>query len=335
MNEQNPTPPVAKSNGLLILLAAILAIIAAAVIYLIWLQQNPNSQNASVNNTLQKQLDQQNDLFRAQQVQLDQLKKKLESRSQNASLAQISYLVNIANLNLIAGHDASSAEKLLKLALEKVLLTNDAAQSELKKSLESDIARLTAMASFNVESIILELDNINQRIQTLSVLPNLVFKPAQNNVQDEKLPWYKRFLYSLAGLKDLVVIRHVGGTAIPLLSPQEEVFLKENIQVKLQQAQWAVIHQKPLIFQRNLKNVEIWLKKYFHNPKDIQPLLDSLAKLQAINVRPDFPGLDNTLKILSQLKENVSAAPVPAPQNPMPPKAPIKKVEPTTSGVAI
>ncbi len=325
-----PEPVASKSQWPFFIIALILAIIALGLGYLIWEQKNQPTQaatNSVALEAVQTKLAEQDASLHILQAQLDQLQQKSRNSSENSVLRQVVYLVNLANLNLIAGHDVENAQQLLKMAMEKVAQQNNPGLSELQKSLESDYARLTAMASFNVESVILELDNINKRIQSTSLMPNLEFKAADEQKSaaktTEKLPWYKRLLNSVSGLKDLFIIRHVGANSIPLVSPQEEVFLKENISIKMMQVQWAVIHQKPLIFQRSLKDVEVWLKKYFHNPQSVQSILDSLTKLQSLNVRPDFPGLDNTLKILSDLK-----------QNPIPDKV-LKPLGPKTMGPVI
>lgn len=325
MEEHNQTPAPSKPTwpfSSIFFMVVILAIIAAALSYLVWQQRNLSQQtpkNSAEFEALQKQVLQQGELLRSQQMQFNQWQKKMLERSENSTLAEVSYLVQLANLNLIAGHDAESAKNLLKMAMEKVALKNDPAFSELQKSLESDVSRLSAIASFNIENTLIELGNVNQQIQALSIMPNLAFKPASSNAPVEKVaePWYKRFLQSFSGLKDLFVIRHVGANAIPLVSPGEEVYLKENIQNKLMLAQWAVIHQKPLIYQGNLKEVQAWLNLYFHNPKKTQPILAALLKLQGLNVRPDFPGLEATLKLLSQLKQNTSRPEV-MPRTPLP-----------------
>lgn len=340
MEEQNQSPGVLKPTRfpLIFFMVFILVVIACALSYLVWQEKtraSPALSDSAEFVALQKQVRQQAEVLHSQQIQLNQLQKKGSDRAEMRSLAEVSYLVNLANLNLIAGHDAENAKSLLKMAMEKVALKNNPALAELQKSLESDVSRLSAMASFNIEGTLLELDNINQQIQALSIMPNLEFKAPTSNseVQKtvEKLPWYKRLLNSLSGLKDLFVIRHVGANAIPLVSPREEVYLKENIQIKLMQAQWAVIHQKPLVYEKNLQEVARWLKTYFHNPKNIQPILERLLKLQALNVRPDFRGVENSLKILSQLKQSVppsESMPVAPPPSPVSP--PLKLQEPAS-----
>jgi uroporphyrin-3 C-methyltransferase len=268
--------------------------------------------------------------------------KKSTERSQDLDLSQVRHLIHLANVNLTLGRDLESTQILLKLALEKMTLQNNPILLPLQKSLESDLGRLSAMASFNIESVILELDNINQRIQSTSIMPNLAFKPATVNPAapkpDEK--WYKRVLNSLSGLKELFIIRHVDQNVAPLISPQDERFLKENIQTKMLQAEWAVINQKPLIYQRSLKDVSTWVKQYFHDPKNVQPIMDSLAKLQSLNVKPNYPGLENSLRMLAALGQTpnpldkkLPPAPVETPKIPSGNAVPEKA--PGVSGVAI
>lgn len=299
-----PNTKLPISNGPIFLLIGVLLIIASAVLYLVWLQRGAILQSPRGFESLQQELVQQGESLRAQQAQISDLQRKWREEEQNSDLNQIAYLVKMANLNLLAGQDVNAAQQILKMAMQKAANLKDPIYADLKKSLEADFARLSSMSSFNPEAIILALEDINQRIQLLPTVPNVEFKANAEKKSEDTLPWYKRFLNSLAGLKDLFIIRHVGSHSPLLIRPQEEIFLKENIQTKIMQAEWAVLHQRPLIYERNLKDVENWLKQYFHDPKNIQPILISLSKLQAFNVRPNFSGLDNSLRIINELKQS-------------------------------
>lgn len=315
--EQNtPTPPEEKSPALakralvFSMIALIIALIAGAVVYLTWQQQSnlqSNLQDKRVQSqaqitALQEQVSNQQKQMASLQLTLNNLQKQTVMSKQYQQLSQIAYLVNLANLNLSIGHDPKSAEIILNTSLQKIAELNDPALFTIKKSLNDDLVAIKKAQIVNPEDLVLRIDALNQKILALTILPDMQLKAPGDTAQtDKNLPWYKRFWQGLANLKDLFVIRKLDKPIAPLISPQQEAFLKQNIQTKLMLAEWAVLHQQPQLYQNSLNTVKSWLNDYFHDPKTTAEAQQEIAALLQLNVKPTLPDLSNSLSLISQM----------------------------------
>lgn len=316
---KTPVNPLAKSAAaakranLMAALAIIIAVIAIVISVLIW-QQTTGFHGGIQNqiNMLNKKVDNASDDTKKQQKHIEMIQNNLNqvldlSKNQNRQLAlsEATYLINLANIHLNVGHDIASAEKLLQLAYDHLDQIDDPSFFNLKAALNKDIAKLKSMSKTDVSALILKIESLNTQIQQLSILPEkfhtdpntLMPKPSTNV---DSLPWYKKFLHDLSGLKQLVIIRHENAPISPLLSAQQQLFLKENIQFKLLQTEWAIINQQQELYNDNLHQVKSWLTEYFHDNKKIPQITAQIDTLLSINIKPELPSIADTLKTLHE-----------------------------------
>lgn len=61
------------------------------------------------------------------------------------------------------------------------------------------------------------------------------------------------------------VVKHSkpGDTAIPLMTPDAQVFLRTNLQLQLQTARLALLRGEPAAFTQSLDDATRWLRQYF------------------------------------------------------------------------
>lgn len=361
---KTPVNPLAKSAAaakranLFAGLAIIIAVIAIVISVLIWQQttgfhggiQNQIrtvSQKDDTNHKMiMKTINHLTDSYKQQQKSIDTLQNNLNqvldlSKNQNRQLAlsEATYLIHLANIHLNVGHDIASAEKLLQLAYDHLKTIDDPSFFNLKAALNKDIAKLKAMSKTDMSALILKLESINTQIQNLSLLPSkfqtdsrqLLPKPLPDS---DHLPWYKRFIHSLSGLKELVLIRHEDQPISPLLSEQQQLFLKENIQFKLFQTEWAVINQQQKLYTDNLQQVKNWLTQYFHQNKKVPNIISEINALIPINIKPELPSISDTLKSLHQTTAESYFSKSPSKKE-NPPKSSSNHHLPVHAGVAV
>ena len=91
------------------------------------------------------------------------------------------------------------------------------------------------------------------------------------------------------------------------IAPQLLSFLKENISLKISQAQWAVLHQNQLIYLENLAMIKRWVNQYFNkNLTQLFSINQQLTTLQTRNVNPKMPAVLSSLTAIEKmLKINV------------------------------
>lgn len=254
-------------------------------------------------NFLQNQLSEQNRILSDAENKLSRVLSTGQNTQVRRILAQVAYLLQLANLHLEVGHDSTTSLKLVRMAQHLLKPLNDANLFSLKRAIQHDVALLKAAPQYDISHVVLQIDKVKQSVDALTIVPtkatpHIKSKPADAVKNDR--PWYKKTLSLFAGLKDLVTVRRIHPTTAPLITPQQEVYLKQHIQIELAQAQWAALNHDTKIYQQSLKNVRDWLQKYVHDHTDTKTIVHQLDLLLKINVRPNLPNLSRTLDIVQQ-----------------------------------
>ncbi|MCB1827114.1 MAG: uroporphyrinogen-III C-methyltransferase, partial [Coxiellaceae bacterium] len=133
---------------------------------------------------------------------------------------------------------------------------------------------------------------------------------------------------SLATLKHAVVIRRVDQPIQPLLTPLQHHYLIENIQLQLNLAAWAVINRNEKIYNRVLSQAEKQIAEQLKQSDATMALLSGIAALKTIDVAPQVPTVDGSLRAVERAVINSEKA-----QPSMPPATPTMKKPDSTPQV--
>lgn len=257
-----------------------------------------------------------NNKMQTQQLQLLQNEVVKTQRTQNS---EIIYLVHLANMQLVIGHDPAAALKTLRFAQKQVPAT----QVAFSNLLSTDISQLQSIESVDKNAIFADIAALNQSIQALSAIPsqpvNKVEKTASVDVAEKK--WHERIVEHIKSIKNLFIIRRVKEPVTPLLDAQLEFAIKQNMYLQLSLAQWALMHHDEKVYQTSLQSVSNSLSQYFALTNETKPILEKIATLQKINIRPELPSLENILAMLSQTETGQFAVKPVSPQKPTVPDA--------------
>jgi uroporphyrin-III C-methyltransferase len=331
-----PVNPIKKSSATarraltLGCIAVILAFATACFTALIWqefsnIKNRATTQSAQITTTLER-IKTKNENLQQQlsttQSDLRQLSEKTSQVSTQRAISKAAYLAHLANLHLTVGYDATAALQLLDAANQALRSTSSTTAFNLKHALLQDIAALKAAPKVDVTNLVLRLDQLSQTVQNLpgiSARTAPVQTPAMplTAPSDKTLSWYKKMTNSLSGLKELVVIRHIKKPVMPLLSPEQLTFLRENVQLKIAQAEWAVLQQKPMLYKISLNLAHDWLKNYYRDQTAAANILENLQKLSAINIKPSLPNISKTLNAFSQKMGGTSSDAPTEPKKPV------------------
>lgn len=208
------------------------------------------------------------------------------------------FLVQMANDKLQYENNISQAILLLQTADEQMRALNNDRLLPLRKALANDIASLQAVPQVDVAGLYMRLSALNDQINRLP-LPN---KPAQSaTVQpgnNENLPWWQRGLQETwQALQKIVVIRYNENGKPPLIMPEQQDFLYQNLHAVIEKAMWGLLHQQQEIYQASLQQAINWIKQYFVNNAQVtQSVVNGLTELQKVDVHPAAPKLSESLQ---------------------------------------
>ncbi|MUK29372.1 heme biosynthesis operon protein HemX [Aliivibrio fischeri] len=250
-------------------------------------------------------------------------------------LAEADYLVKMAGRKLWLEHDVVSATRLMENADQRISALNDPSLTPLRRAMADDIATLKAIPLIDRDGLVLKLNSLEQQINKLplasAVLPEadaVEEKHVSTNIND----WQSNLKQSLNDFAGhFITYRVREGNVIPLLSPEQHFYLKENIKGKLLLASKALYREQSEVYATSLESAKLWSSQYFQQDdpavKSFMAQLDSLAKYK-VDVR--YPKKMKTQALLSdfiseRLRRNVQAIGDT-------PKATVKQTETTEGG---
>ena len=114
----------------------------------------------------------------------------------------------------------------------------------------------------------------------------------------------RRFLRELwQDVRGLIRVENLDRPEAPLLTPQQQYFLRENLKLRLLSARFNLLFRDQANFRADLGAADAWLKKYFDTrAKPVQALEILLKQMQATDMGTEVPDLARSLEAVRVLK---------------------------------
>jgi len=221
-------------------------------------------------------------------------------------LAEADYLVKLAGRKLFLEHDVESATQLMESADQRIASLNDPSLTPLRKAMANDITKLKSIPLIDRDGLVLRLISLQQQVDALplanAILPDAP-QETQQVVSDDINNWQDNLMTSLKDFaENFITFRTRDGNVIPLLSPEQHFYLKENVKAKLETAIKSVYVEQQEIYTTSLKTAQEWSTSFFNqNDNTVQTFQSTLAKLAEQKVQVDYPVKLETQKQLSDV----------------------------------
>ncbi|MBG0760608.1 heme biosynthesis operon protein HemX [Vibrio cidicii] len=269
------------------------------------LQQTQSSLTQQMNQVKTDTAQQASSTLHKAEVELTQQQKSIESlqlamadvkgrRPNDWLLAEADYLVKLAGRKLFLERDATSATHLMESADQRIATLNDPSLVPLRKAMASDITKLKTIPIIDRDGLVLRLTALQQKIDQLP-LANAILPEAKavekTEVSEDINNWQDNLLTSLKDFSEnFITFRTRDGNVIPLLSPEQHFYLKENIKAKLETAIKAVYLEQGELYTIALTTAESWSESFF-NPDDnaVKEFNRTLKQLSQQNVQVAYP----------------------------------------------
>jgi uroporphyrin-3 C-methyltransferase len=260
----------------------------------------------------QQQLSEQT-LVHQQQLQDMQsaLTKASEPRPRDWQLAEVEYLLRLANQRLQLEEDIPGALTLFLTAEQRLKAADVPGTLSIRSLLLDDIAKLKAAAAIDRVSLALELQDMADEALLLQVQP----LPEAPAIQLDQLTdtrsgqtWYQRLWQEI---RSLVVIRkrELPVQALPFM--EEELALRHQLSALLLQASWAGLRAEEALYQHSLAGAEKRLQGFDQQATASQQMLIRVQQLQQQSVRQTLPDTESSLDSLQTFIAQRYSAPLP------------------------
>jgi uroporphyrin-3 C-methyltransferase len=265
---------------------------------------------------LQTQIANQSQQLQALQATFNRMQAANSGYETDIALQQVDHYLLQANLTLTFNHDIASAIALLQAADQRLNAVPNAQVISLRQALASCIVKLQALPELDYVGILTKLNALSQQTATLPLFAittktqmfhNEPENPTNNSLTAAKTTWQKAWAQTLDTLKMLVVVRNRHEDITPLISDTQEQFLRQNLQLILQQASWAVLQHNQSVYTFSLTQASEWIQRYFadNNPAN-QAFQASIQQLQQVDLEPKLPDVGMLMNQLHALQLDIN-----------------------------
>ena len=245
--------------------------------------------------------------------QLNELQDKVASISGSDAktwlLAQADYLVKLAGRKLWSDQDVTTAAALLKSADASLADMNDPSLIDVRRALNEDVGSLSAVAQVDFDGIILKLNQLSNQVDNLRLADNDTDDSPMDNdsssLSSSLTEWRQNLTKSWHNfMDDFITIRRRDSSAEPLLAPNQDVYLRENIRSRLLIAAQAVPRHQDEVYKQSLESVSTWVRAYFDtSDPSTKAFLEELDNLSQQSVSMDVPDELKSQPMLEKLMQ--------------------------------
>ena len=209
-------------------------------------------------------------------------------------LAEADYLVKLAGRKLFLEHDAVSATKLMESADQRIAALNDPSLVSLRQSMTDDITKLRTIPLLDRDGLVLRITSLQQQVDKLP-LANAILPEAEivekKAVSQDINDWQSNLMTSMKDFSEnFITFRSRDGEVIPLLSPEQHFYLRENIKGKLETAIRAVYKEQGEVYSAALKTANEWSKSYLNqDDNSVIEIEKAIEQLSEQNITVKYP----------------------------------------------
>jgi uroporphyrin-III C-methyltransferase len=242
----------------------------------------------------------------SQQIALEALYQELSRGRDDWALAEIEQSLLVASQYLQLAGNVKAALIALQNADARLQRLQQPQLVPLRKALHNDIDRLKTLPFVDVFGIGVKLDNLIAAVETLPLATEV--RP-EDDARSEREPpsagdgWRRLLHEAWAELRQLVRVQRIDQPTVPLITPGQSYFLRENLKLRLLGARLALLARDQASYRTDLSAAREWLARYFDTTS--RPVAGALATLRTLHeseIDIDVPDMSATLEALRTLR---------------------------------
>jgi uncharacterized protein HemX len=224
-------------------------------------------------------------------------------------LAEAEYYMQLANAQLQLAGNPELAALALGMADDRIVQLADPALTEVRRALSDELAALDVMEKPDIEGATLTLSSLAGVVATLPLREAGGDEPDPAGVDEAASGVDRAWASVKQAASGLVRVTPPDETAMPLLTPDAEYFLRTNLTLQLQVARLALLRGEQAVFEQSLADADHWLRDYFDTDsaqvRGARATLDEIRGSMIVVSPPDISG---SLQLLRQYNSLSGAA---------------------------
>lgn len=222
-----------------------------------------------------------------QRMALESLYRDFSRGRDEWTLAEVEQALLIANQQLQLAGNVKAALIAMETADTRLARMDRPQLAALRRVINQDMEKLRAAPFVDVVGLALRLDNAIAKIDGLPLA--MEQRPAKTG-RDEAAPagyWQKIWREFRTDLRNLVRIQNMENPDVPLVSPDQAFFLRENLRLRLLGARLSLLSHDESSFRADIKAASDWTARYYDGAdKNVAGLQSTLKEAS----RTDFGG---------------------------------------------
>ena len=221
-------------------------------------------------------------------------------------LAEVQYLLRLANQRLIMTGDTQSAEALLRSADNILRSLDDTMLRNLRAAVAEDLAAIRAVPKLDTQGLYLRLDALIRQTDALVLfeLPEREAPEAMEAPEDWQDRLAQGYEMAIAKLSEYIVVSRTDVPVETLMDPQYEGLVRQNMRMLLEQAQVAMLSGNEVLYRQSLERAEGWVTQFFKaDESSAAAMADELRLLRDERVSVTLPELTRSLAALDAVMD--------------------------------
>jgi len=251
--------------------------------------------------------------WQSQQLALESLYQELSRNRDEWQLAEIEQVLAIASQQLQLAGNVRAALLALQLAEARLARADRPQFVPVRRALARDIERLRATPAVDLPAMSVRLDSLVAAVDSLPLafderIERTPVKEAPAGTQGGALARLGAEIWN--ELKQLVVIRRVGGAEPPLLAPSQAYFLRENLRLRLLNARLSLLARDEAGYREDLRASQAWIQRYFDaRSRQCVDALAQIKQLSATSITFEIPSISDSLEAVRGFKSRRERTP--------------------------
>lgn len=245
---------------------------------------------------------------------LTDLRRRSEAGRDTWIRAEAASLLEAANEELQINANPALALKALSAADARLKLLSDPRLIPVRQQIAKEETALHAVPEVDVQGMALTLSSLAEDVDNLPlrrVAPEH-YEPANaaSSVAANLTLWQRLKASVSHLLASIFTVRHRDTRIEPLLAPDQEFFLRRNLELRLTAARSALLNRDGDAFKDSIHTTRNWLSSYFNvqNP-GVKAALGQLAQMESEQINPPLPDISRSLSLLRKLESPQDKAP--------------------------